>query len=571
MGQAVTLATLISVNVGLPKEVRWRDETVRTGIWKEPVDGPAMVHRLNIDGDGQGDLAGHGGEQRAVLVYQTQALAHWAEHLGRHDLEPGCFGENLTVDGLPDSAVRIGDRYRIGEAEFEVTQPRVTCYRLGMRLDEPDLPALLVAHHRPGFYMRVLTEGRIRAGDRILRTRTGTVSVADTDALLYLPGRDRATLRLAADTPALSPGWRGSFLDMLAEPDPPPRPAWPGFRQLRVTDVRPESPTVTSLRLASPDGTPLPPARPGQFLTLRVPTAGSPVRSYSLSAAPGIGTYRISVKHEPDGLASGYLTTAVRPGAMLDAAAPRGDFTLDDDTTPVLLLSAGIGVTPVLAMLHSLIESPNPREVWWIHGAHSPDEQPLAAEAHTLLAALPRAREHIFYSTGAPDQVPGVHAGRLTQDALAALRLPVDAEAYLCGPDSFMTDVRAALIAVGLAAGNIWTERFGALPPVNPGVVERARPAPHPPTGTPGTGPLVTFARSGLSVPFEPGLHSVLDLADACDVPTRWSCRAGVCHTCITGLLSGEIGYSPDPLDPPPTGQVLLCCARPRTDVVLDI
>jgi MOSC domain-containing protein YiiM len=180
---------LLSVNVGLPKNVAWQGKTVYTGVWKHPVGGPAMVRRLNIDGDGQGDLAGHGGEQRAVLVYQVQSYRHWQQHFGRDDLGYGQFGENLTVDGLTDDEVCIGDRYRIGEAEFEVTQPRVTCYRVGLRLGEPELPALLVSHHRPGFYMRVLREGRVRAGDRIVKTRTGTgaLSVADTDALLYLP------------------------------------------------------------------------------------------------------------------------------------------------------------------------------------------------------------------------------------------------------------------------------------------------------------------------------------------------------------------------------------------------
>src|SRR6516225_1715514 len=210
--------TLLSVNVGLPKNVAWRDQTVYTGVWKQPVDGPAMVRRLNIDGDGQGDTNGHGGEQRAVLVYQIQAYRHWAEYFGRDDFGYGQFGENLTVDGLPDDEVCIGDRYRIGEAEFEVTQPRVTCYRVGMRLGEPQLPALLVAHHRPGFYLRVLTEGRIQAGDAIVKTSTGpeALSVADTDALLYLPGPDTGKLHAALRIPALSPGWQGSFRDMLA-------------------------------------------------------------------------------------------------------------------------------------------------------------------------------------------------------------------------------------------------------------------------------------------------------------------------------------------------------------------
>src|ERR1700761_3965206 len=118
----------------MPKDVQWRGKTVHTGVWKAPVQGPVMVRRLNVDGDGQGDLGGHGGEQRAVLVYQVESYRHWRSYLGRDDIEFGAFGENFTVDGLPDREVCIGDRYRIGEAEFEVTQPRVTCFRLGMRL-----------------------------------------------------------------------------------------------------------------------------------------------------------------------------------------------------------------------------------------------------------------------------------------------------------------------------------------------------------------------------------------------------------------------------------------------------
>jgi MOSC domain-containing protein YiiM len=228
---------LRSVNVGLPKNVAWQDKTVYTGVWKHPVDGPAMVRRLNIDGDGQGDTNGHGGEQRAVLVYQTGSYRHWQQHLGRGDLRYGSFGENFTVDGLADDEVCIGDRYRIGEAEFEVTQPRVTCYRVGLRLGEPELPALLVSHHRPGFYMRVITEGPVQAGDPIVKTRSGpgSLSVADIDALLYLPHRDPARLRVATAIPALSPGWQESFRELLEAADrsgpgaaPPRGPSRPG-------------------------------------------------------------------------------------------------------------------------------------------------------------------------------------------------------------------------------------------------------------------------------------------------------------------------------------------------------
>jgi ferredoxin-NADP reductase/MOSC domain-containing protein YiiM len=573
---------LVSVNVGMPKEVGWRGKTVYTGVWKHPVAGPVMARRLNLDGDGQGDTGGHGGEQRAVLVYQLGSYRHWAQHFGRADFGYGQFGENLTVEGLGDDQVCIGDRYRIGGAEFEVTQPRVTCYRVGLRLGEPELPALLVSHHRPGFYLRVITEGHIQAGDPIIKTRPGpgTLTVADTDALLYLPGRDPAKLRLAVQIPALSPGWQQSFRDLLAaadgaEPATRPRPAWAGFRQLRGSRVVHETPTVSSIHLTAEDGTALPAAQAGQYLTLRLPGAAqpAPVRSYSLSSAPGAPAYRISVQHEPHGTASSYLTTRLRPGAVLDTAAPRGDFVLDTGTSPVILISAGIGLTPVLSMLHELAARRSDREVWWIHAARSPRHHPLAAEAHTLLTALPHARERVFYSAATPGQRRGENAapGRLTKDKLIALSIPATATAYVCGPASFMADMHDALIAIGIDSARIHTELFGALPPVTPGLTGQTRQPPHQPPGPPATGPQVTFARSSITTRFPTAGRSVLDLADACNIPTRWACRTGVCHTCVTPLLSGDITYSPHPLEPPPGGQVLICCAQPHTDIILDM
>jgi ferredoxin-NADP reductase/MOSC domain-containing protein YiiM len=572
------MPSLLSVNVGLPRDVPWQGKTVYTGVWKYPVEGPQMVRRLNIDGDGQGDLHGHGGEQRAVLVYQIESYEHWRQYFGRDDLSYGNFGENLTVDGLADDEVCIGDRYRIGEAEFEVTQPRVTCYRVGLRLGEPQMAALLVSHHRPGFYMRVISEGHIEAGDDIVRTRTGpgALSVADTDALLYLPGHDTAKLRLALQIPALSPGWQGSFRDLLEAAGPASaEPAWAGFRRLRVTDVVPESTTVSSIHLAQADGSQLPAVRAGQYLTLRITGAGkpAPVRSYSLSSAPDATTYRISVKREPHGLVSSYLNDKVRPGDVLDAAAPRGEFVLDAGTGPVLLISAGIGVTPVLSMLHELAASRSDRDVWWLQGARGPREHPFASEAQTLLKSLPHVREYVFYSAATPDerQLAGARAGRLTARQLTELAIPETASAYVCGPASFMADMQEALAAAGIGAANIHTELFGALPSINPGLTKGSRVPPHQPEDPSATGALVTFARSGIATRFPASQHSVLDLADACDVPTRWSCRTGVCHTCSTPLLSGSISYSPEPLEPPAEGEVLICSAQPKTDIVLDM
>jgi len=571
-------AKLVSVNVGMPKDVPWHGKTVHTGIWKTPIEGPVMVRRLNIDGDGQGDLAGHGGEQRAVMVYQTESYDYWRDYLDRDDLRPGNFGENFTVSGLDDRGVCIGDRYRIGEAEFEVTQPRVTCFRVGMRLGVPEMPNLLVSQRRPGFYLRVITEGVVRAGDDIVLTRRGRheLSVADVDALLYLPDRDIDLLRKIVDVPALSPGWQQSFRDMLIAHEKPAAPtqlpigvapAWSGFRRLCVSETHRESPAVLSIRFEAEDGSALPAPLAGQYLTVKIPDAGDPppTRSYSLSGDPADGCYRISVKREDRGQVSQWLHSHARAGTVIESAAPRGAFYLVEDTSPVILVSAGIGATPVVAMAHALASAKSPRQIWWLHTTQSAATHAFAAEVSALLGSLPDARQHVFYTTG--DE-----ARRLDRQSIAALGLPTDATAYLCGPAAFMDDMRDALAAAGLDPTRIHTELFGALPPINPGVVGAPPPTrPHAPDGAQGSGPRITFARSGLSVNWSQGFHTLLELAEACDVPTRYSCRSGVCHTCATPVIEGTTEYSQPPLEEPAEGVVLLCTATPHSDLVLDL
>ena len=519
------MARLLSVNVGLPRDISWEGKTVYTAIWKVPVQGRRMVRRLNIDGDGQGDLAGHGGEHRAVFVYQMGSYHYWEEQLRRKDFSFGQFGENFTVEGLSDDEVCIGDRYRIGDALFEVTQPRVTCYRVGIRMNEPRMAALLVEHHRPGFYFRVLQEGEVGSGDEIVKVADGPVhlTVAQTDALLYLPDPAREQLQKALEIPALSEGWKGSFRAMLLEeqqgkptkgnpglgPSSEPPPAWPGFRRLRVSRITRESRSVTSLVLEPDDGLQLSPALPGQFVVLRMrPTSDAPavLRNYSLSDVPSADHYRVSVKHEVNGVASTYLHTQVRQEDVLEVSAPRGSFTLLQDNSPVVLLSAGVGATPVLAMLHALAAESSPREVWWIYGARDGGDHPFKQEVRPLIQSLPRGRAHIRYSQPRPEDRVGADfdaPGHVSSTVLQEMGVPREANFYLCGPTSFLRDLSAGLNAWGVSGTNIHIEIFGPGESITPGVVNAAASPPHPPAGPSGEGPRVSFARSGLTVPWD--------------------------------------------------------------------
>jgi ferredoxin-NADP reductase/MOSC domain-containing protein YiiM/ferredoxin len=556
---------VVSVNVGLPKEVDWNGRRIRTAIWKQPVAGRIRARATNLDGDGQADLAGHGGVHRAVMVYQLDSYRYWVDQFGQ--LEPGGFGENLTIDGLPDSDVWVGDRLRIGDALFEVSQPRVTCYRLGVRLKHPQAAALLVAHHRPGFYLRVLEEGTVAAGDdiQVVSRDSDGMSVADVSALLYLGEHPRAKLEQILRVRALSPGWQASFraiLDGHSGLSSAQAAAWNGFRRLTVVSTQRESDDVESLVLSGAD---LPSFLPGQHIVVRV-QAGS--RSYSLAGAPASGTFRIGVKREPHGIVSAFVQEHLKVGDVVDVSAPRGDFVLAEGDGPIVLISAGIGITPMLAMLYATAQSPRP--VWWVYGARDSTHHPFAAETRRLLGQMAHATSCIVYSRPLPGDRYDVE-GHITTAVIEKLGAPQTADFYLCGPTAFNESLRDALIGWGVEASRIHIELFGPGQSLTPAVLDTSQRRPHAPEGQPGDGPSVSFAKSALTVPWASRFHSLLELAEACDVPVRWSCRTGVCHTCECGLIEGNVAYSPEPLDPAAQGNALICCSAPLGDIQLDL
>jgi ferredoxin-NADP reductase len=339
-----------------------------------------------------------------------------------------------------------------------------------------------------------------------------------------------------------------------------------------------ESADVLSLTMQSTDGQRLLTALPGQYVVLRLqPTASGPplFRCYSLSNAPSAERYRISVKIEPNGSAGTYLRDRIRVGDTLDVSSPRGSFILQLGERPVVLLSAGIGATPVLSMLYALAASGSTQQVFWLHAARDGQHHPFVAEVRRLMLALPHGRSYICYSRPDTRDKLGENfdaTGHLSRSVFEQVGFPREADVYLCGPTPFMSDMKEALAILGVAPQRIHVEIFNGSESITPGVVGAATRSPHRPNDDADTGPLVTFARSGLAAHWNASTYkSILELAEACDVPVRWSCRTGVCHTCESGLVSGEVAYGPEPLDRPANGNALVCCSQPIHDVVIDL
>jgi ferredoxin-NADP reductase len=472
---------------------------------------------------------------------------------------------------------------------FEVTQPRVTCYRVGIRMNEPRMAALLTSSGRPGFYFRVLEEGEVGAGDEIVKVEEdkARMSVAEVNALLYSPPHPRDRLERASQIAALSPGWRSSFIALLRgrsdgnaglAPAAAAHPAPPGFRPLKVTTIDKESADVVSLTMQHPDGQPLPEALPGQYVVLRLrpSVGGAPIfRSYSLSGPVSADRYRISVKIEPNGVGGSFLRDRVRAGDFLEVSSPRGSFILQSGEGPVVLLSAGIGATPVLAMLYVMSTARSTRPVLWLHAARDGKHLPFAAEVRRLVSDLARGRSFVCLSQPEAADRLGTDfdaSGRLSPAMFDKAGLTKDADVYLCGPSAFMTEMRTALAELGVKPDSIHLEIFNGGESRTPGVAAAETKPPHRPPADLETGPLVSFARSGIAAHWNPSAYrSLLELAEACDVPVRWACRTGVCHNCESGLVSGEVAYQPEPLDLPATGNLLICCSRPVGDVVVDL
>jgi uncharacterized protein len=350
-----------------------------------------------------------------------------------------------------------------------------------------------------------------------------------------------------------------------------------GFRPFRVVAKLPESSIITSFHLEPVQAEDWQPFAPGQFLVFRLPALdGAILRNYSISGPAETGRYRISVKREPAaagfaaGLGSGFLHDQVKVGDLVEAQGPRGDFVLDRTSDrPVVLISGGVGLTPMVAMLHDLAQAG--RRVVFLHGCENGDVHALRDEVIGLAANNPLLTAHFCYRNPSADDRANARfhsEGVITRALLQSLLCLDDYEVYLCGPPPFMQALYPMLRGLGVAEARIAYEFFG------PATVLKDTPAPKPvaePAAQADGAIIVRFAATGKEALWDARADSLLSFAEDQGLTPDFSCRAGICGTCVTRILSGSVEYFEEPLDELAEGEVLLCCSKPVGPIVLDL
>ncbi|MEO0971890.1 MAG: MOSC domain-containing protein [Pseudomonadota bacterium] len=603
---------LRAVNLAMPRVVEGKGREVSTGIFKQPVRTPVALQRLNLAGDGQADLWGHGGSFRAVYAYPHEHYTYWAQSLGREDFASGQFGENFTIEGVDEDLVYVGDVFRVGTALVEVSQPRIPCFKLALKMGIDGFEQTFLNSGRVGFYFRVLEPGTVGAGDSftLVGRDPAGMSVRRMSSLLFFETDDLDGARQALSIRALAHGWKGSFEERLAQAQAAreAQGAAPALRPFRVSRKERESDTITSFYLTPADGAATEPFHPGQFLpfalTLADDDGDAPViRTYSLSDSPGKAHYRVSIKREPapletpdvpPGRASNYFHDEVAVGSVLQVGTPSGEFVLDPHARSeraIVLVSAGVGLTPMLSMLNSLVEASTQRAIWFVHGARNGGEHAFGDHVRQLAARYDNVHVHVRYSAPrAQDRMGQDYDSRGRVDmALLKSILPFDDyEFYMVGPTPFMRDLYRGLASFGIARSRIHYEFFGPASALeapgeheaggevgaaNADVRSNAGAGSASDAADAVTAPQsVRFARSGVDAQWTPGTaNTLLELAEASGLQPPHSCRSGVCQTCRCRLLEGEVSYAQAPLAAPASGEVLVCIARPTSPVVLDL
>lgn len=549
-----------------------------SGFYKVPLGGPVQVTESGVAMDHRVTFARD--NSRAVFMYQTSYYEEWRQELGKA-LPYGTLGENLTFEGPANAQFFLGDVLRVGRATLRITQPRFPCRKLNARMDEgSDFALRYLRSGRLGFFCAVVEVGSLSAGDtvQLVSRDSDPISLDEFTRVTFLEQRDASGLARLVASPSLSVTWKKKVerqLDRLTGL----MSGWRQYRPLTVTAKRPESSDVLSFEFEDDAGEALPTYQAGQFLTLRfeLPSSGRVTRTYTITGRSSSGEgYAIAVKRErggatrPPGLASNFLHEVIKPGDRVEALPPRGKFAVRSSTQPVVLLSAGIGITPMLAMLEQLAAGGDDRIILFAHGARSSKEHPFAERTRRLIGQLRHGKAYIAYSRPGPDDVAGQHydaEGRLKVDGIERLLGSLDADFYICGPADFMRDMQNCLTSRGVNRDRIAFEAFGTGPPATLSPASTGEPR----TAKDAKPILVTFARSGMSVRWTHDSISLLSIAEQHGLRPEASCRTGLCGTCARRLDAGSVEYISEPGEEPAGDDILLCCTRPTSDVMLDL
>jgi uncharacterized protein len=570
-----------AVSVSIPRLIEIHGRPISTSIVHDPHPGPLAF--------GAGGPAGNSTAVHTedVLAMPAEHYDYWAHELGveRSAWSDCYFGENLMLCGFNEHSLRVGDRLSIGPtALFEVTSPRIPCFKLSWRLGQPDaFLKRLVDSGLTGFYLRVLRAGEVSPGDPVELTPTTahSISVADLSRLLSDESADLDRLRAGINSPVL--GHQASTMlrdriTRITDGDRCRKGRWSGWREVEIARIDEEAAGVRSFVLRPRSNPPLADYRAGQFISVRFdgPDGRKHTRTWSLSDyEEGGSSYRISVLRVGGG--STHWHERMRLGDTVEIRSPQGSFTLDRATPfRIALISAGIGVTPLLSMLKAHARRPDPPPLLWIHSSRNGATHALRSEAEQVFAASRMFHSHIIYTAPRPEDGRGADfdsSGRLTKERLGKLlgstytcrpfgreiEIPSYAGTfYVCGPRPFEELVRTALMNLGIEASAIQSEQFGRPSMDTTSGPQRVQ---------------VHFVRSGKMAEWtaESDL-SLLDLAELQGIDAPFSCRAGTCHSCATRVASGAVRYGLQPTVPPAPGQALICCARPdSTALELDL
>lgn len=571
---------VLSVSVSLPQMVEMGEMTWLTSIIKEPGAGPVMISQEGPEGN---KSAVH---PEAVYAIGAEAYDYWAERLGvdRAEWQWGRWGENITFRGLYEKDLRVGDIIAVGDTlVMQVSGARNPCVKLSWRLGQPvTLLATLIESGVMGFYLRVLTPGLIKAGDmaRVSRTHPGNMAIIDIPRLIHDRAAPSEQVRRALEMPALSDYAKMFLRQRLSQSldnEIAGQNRWSGWRDFVISRIVEECRGVRSFYFRPVDGGEIAGYRPGQFLTFRIPDGqGRTVqRQWSISDyGAADDTYRISVRRVDGGSASAWMHDETQIGTVVPVKAPAGRFTLDiGSTKPIIFISAGIGITPLLAMLkaHAARQGGQTPLVIWIHAAREGDSHAFKDEVQALIDRGVDIRPHIFYSRPGPEDRHGIDydvAGRIDIAAIRRIAEKIDVnlagrvieiaaqicEFYLCGPAEMQRSLREDLIAWGVSDHSIHAETFSPPTARDTANVGKAE---------------IVFAESGRTLVWRGDDDlSLLELAEAAGIEAPSNCRMGTCHSCLCRISSGKVEHRVE-LEGLDDSHALLCCAVPASDRVV--